>query len=67
MSQVFALREKPLTAMGARNNPNDIINRARSNGFKSGLHYDEDKKKGLKEYDQATIAGQDQVLHKYAM
>lgn len=61
------LREKPLTAMGASNSPDDVINRAKSNGFKSGLHYEEDKKKNLKIYEPATIAAQDQVLHKYAM
>ncbi|KAM3468384.1 hypothetical protein MY5147_008002 [Beauveria neobassiana] len=33
--------------MGTRKSPTDIINRAQSNGFKSGLHYEEDKKTGL--------------------
>ncbi|OAA34079.1 carbonic anhydrase 2 [Beauveria brongniartii RCEF 3172] len=35
--------------MGARKNPTDIINRAQSNGFKSGLHHEEDKKTGLQD------------------
>lgn len=53
--------------MRARKNPIDIINRAESNGFKSGLHHEEDKKRGLREFEKDTIAAQDQVLEKYAM
>lgn len=51
--------------MGARKNLIDIINRAQSNGFQSGLHQEEDKKKGLQEYDSKTTRAQDQVLEKY--
>ncbi|KAM0664334.1 hypothetical protein ACQRIU_006917 [Beauveria bassiana] len=56
-----------LIAMGTRKNPTDIINRAQSNGFKSGLHHEEDKKTGLQEYDEKTLGAQDQVLEKYAI
>ncbi|XWW92460.1 hypothetical protein V2A60_000383 [Cordyceps javanica] len=53
--------------MGARKNLTDIINRAQSNGFKSGLYHEEDKKRGLREYDTGTMGAQDQVLEKYAI
>ncbi|KAM3468374.1 hypothetical protein MY5147_007992 [Beauveria neobassiana] len=60
-------KKRYLIVMGTRKSPTDIINRAQSNGFKSGLHYEEDKKTGLQKYDEKTLGAQDQVLEKYAI
>ncbi|OAA34230.1 hypothetical protein BBO_09285 [Beauveria brongniartii RCEF 3172] len=60
-------KKRYLIVMGTRKSPTDIINRAQSNGFKSGLHHEEDKKTGLQKYDEKTLGAQDQVLEKYAI
>lgn len=50
-----------------RQNPEEIANRARSNGYERGKHAERDKKAGVKNYSPHVLAGQDRVLHVYAV
>ncbi|KAH7039776.1 uncharacterized protein B0I36DRAFT_370775 [Microdochium trichocladiopsis] len=48
-----------------RPDPSSIVDRARSNGYQSRRHEENDRQRGLRKFDDKTLKTQDRVLHIY--